>query len=687
MIKSDKKPQKRRGDMKDEELRIHSRNFDQAFMDYTAREEFFRRRKRSRDYLRGEQWNDLIYDNKYNDTVREEEYLRRRGRLTTKNNQIDPIIRNLVGQFRESYPGSVVYSRNNETKGIGDMMTEALRYVEDLNEAQEIDVHQFREALISGAWGNRVEYSWFQKLYNSEVTFEPIDQRRFAYNADMQDVRMKDLKRWVYLHDVELDEIIETYAESPKEGERIAEWYGRNTNIYPVGWDQLSGSAIADNLNFYISNEYSKERVIEVWRIDRKWQKIIHDRQSGEHGPTDMTEKEIQLINDERVEKVVALKVAMMKSSGMKVTKKDKAEIRDTLIEEDAVPLIDFEQRFAGVWHTYHYTPWGDLLFESETPYDHQESPIELSLHPMTDGEVYGLIESIIDQQKYFNRMISMLDFLINSSAKGVLMIDKNMIPKEYIGKNEDGTDNLDEFLENWTEFDGVIYYESDPNNPGNIPQHIVNQSMPAGMNDMIRLQHDLLEKISGVVGPVSGHDPGSGTPASLYMQQTVNASMTNRDIFESFFSWMRRRNRKAVQLIQQYWEDETYIKAGGKRSASRGIVKYNPSKVRNVLFDLVMGEGQQSAVYRQIVDEGLEKYMLNGLITFEEYLEESTMPYAENLLQKVRERNRAMQAEQAQQGDEAAQQQGMPQIGQPQQQQPTDPDKAVESQRREATQ
>lgn len=684
--------EKRRGQMSEEEERIHKRNFDQAMADYNSRYDYFARRKRSRDYLRGQQWNDMIYDNKFDDEVREEEYLRRRGRLTTKNNQIDPIIRNLVGQFRESYPSSIVYARNNDAKGIGDVMTEALRYIEDLNVAEEIDVQQFREALISGAWGNRVEFSWFQQLYKSEVSMEPIEQRRFAYNADLQDIRIKDLKRWVYLHDIEIDEIIETYAESPKEAERIAEWYGRDKRDHYVHWDQLTGSDIADSMNFYISNEFGKERVIEVWRIDRKWQNVIHDHQSGEHGPTEMSEDEIQLINDERVEKLVAIKVQMMEAAGAKPTNKDKAEIRDLLIEENAVPLIEFEQRFVGVWHTYHYTPWGDVLFEAETPYDHQESPIELSLHPMIDGEVYGLIESIIDQQKYFNRMISMLDFLISSSAKGVLMIDKNMVPKEYIGKNEDGTDNLDKFVENWTEFDGVIYYQSDPNNPGNMPQHIVNQSMPAGMNDMIRLQHDLLEKISGVVGPVAGHNPSSGTPASLYMQQTVNASMTNRDIFESFFSWMRRRNRKAVQLIQQFWEDATYVKAGGKRSTSRTVMKYNPNKIRNVDFDLVMGEGQQSTVFRQVIDESLKEYLLNGLITFEEYLEESTLPYAENLLQKIRERNRAMQAEQGgapQQGGQPPmpQAQGQPpQQGQPAQP-PQDPERAVENQRRQETQ
>lgn len=696
------KPQKRVGEMNEDERLIHKRNFDEAFMDFSARYDFRRRRKRNRDYLRGDQWNDLIYDHKYDDQVKEETYLRRRGRLTTKNNQIDPIIRNLIGQFRESYPSSIVYSRNSETKGLGDMMTEALRYVEDLNRVELLDVGQMREALISGAWGNRVQMDWFSKLNKSEVSFDPIDQRRLAYNSDLQDIRLKDLKRWVYLHDSELDEIISMYAESEDEAEKIANWYGRDVDNYQISWDQLTGSDIADDINFHVCHEHGKERVIEVWRKSYAWRTIMHDYSSGEYAITDMTMKEIEAINDERVNNIVEMQAAAAEAKGERITNADKAKMKDDLIENDEVELIDAERKFTDMWHVYHYTPWGDVLFESETPYNHLQSPLELSLHPMIDGEVYGLIESIVDQQKYFNRMISMLDFLINASAKGVLMIDKRMIPKEYIAKDEDGNDNFDAFLENWTEFDGVIYYESDPNNPGNMPQHIVNNSIPAGMNDMIQLQHELLEKISGVVGPVQGHTPSSGTPASLYMQQTVNASMTNRDIFDTFFDWMKMRNYKAIQLIQQYWTEVTYIKAGGNRSSSRGLTKYNPSKVQNILFDLVIGQGQQSAVYRQIVDEQMEKFMLNGLVTFEEYLEESTMPYATKLLEKVRERKKAMQAEEMQQQQQAMMQQGqgqppqgmpqqqaMPQQGQPQpgqvsqQQTPVDADKVVERQQR----
>lgn len=656
--------------MTDEQRRIHTRNMQQAHSDYNARQPYFQRRRRARNFLRGHQFSDRIYDNKYGDMPTEETYLQRRGRLTTKNNQIDPIIRNLIGQFRESYPSSMAYGRNRDNAMIGDMMTEALRYVEDLNETTEIDVQQFREALMSGAWGNRVEYDWFDKLNDSEVSFDPIEQPRLAYNSDLKDIRLRDLTRWVYLHDLSIDEIISVYAESKRDVDKILQWYGKTRHDLHIDYNEMTGEDISDAIDFHYTHDSAKHRVVEIWRKEFQWENIIHDRLDGRSERTDMTEKEVAVINAERIDQLVAVQVEMMRMEGRKPTEAEVEEMRQSVVDSEAVALIDFEQQFIGVWHCYHYTPWGQLLYQSETPYDHNESPLELYLHPLTDGEVYGLIETIIDQQKYFNRSISMLDFLLATSAKGVLMIDKKMVPKEYLTTDGDGNTNLDRFTDKWAEFDGVIYYESDSSNPTRMPQHVVNNAMPAGLTDMLKIQHDLMKEISGVLGPVAGHNPSSGTPASLYMQQTINASMTNRDIFESFFAWMRRRNKKALQLIQQFWTELRYIKTGGSRSARASSIQFDPHLIAGIDFDIVVNEGVQSALYRQVIEESLKEYLANQLITFEEYLEESTMPYADTLLETIRHRKAQPPEDQAagMQQPQPAGTEGAPPPGMPQQ-------------------
>ena len=649
---------KRLRDYNADDARFHRTNVDQAYSDYDARQDFFARRRRNRNFLRGRQWSDMIYDNKSDDHVTEETYLQRRGRLTTKNNLIDPIVRNLVGQFRQSYPDSIVFGRNRDDAATGDMMTDALRYVEDLNQVNTIDVQQFREALISGAWGNRVEFDWWNKLNAPEVKLDPIEQPRFAHNPDIKDPRLHDLKRWCYLHDLSIDEIKAIYGETPRDRELLEEIFGDRSGKHEVSWNMSSGSAHTDSIDFYFTHEHGKHRVVEIWKLKYGTVRLLHDHQTGTHEVTEISQEEAELINAERINNATAIRVEMLRAEGEYVDDKIIKQIQNDLLEADDIPLVEWQEEYRPTWWCYHYSPWGDVLYEGPTPYDHEESPLELYLHPLIDGEVYGLIETVLDQQKYLNRSISMLDFILSTSAKGVLMIDKNMIPKEYIQQNPDGSDNLDAFLDKWVEFDGVIYYESDKNNPQNMPQHVVNNSLPAGLKDMIPMQHDMLKEISGVLGPVAGHTPSAGTPASLYMQQTVNASMTNRDIFESFYEWMRNRNRKVLQVIQQYWTDVKFIRAGGQRSTKAKTTMWNPDAIRGIDFDLVVSEGAQSPVFRQVINESLQKYLFNQLITFEEYLEESNEPFADSLLEKVRDRKAqeaGMQQEMQQQGIDPA--------------------------------
>lgn len=616
-------------DNSDQNSKYH-RIFHQAMMDWMARADWRERRRRSRNYWRGKQWGDIIYDHKQGDHVTEEEYLQRRGRLTTKNNQIDPIMRNLRGQFRENQPGAMVYSRDRSEASFGDVMTEALRYVLDINEANELDSHQFAEFMLSGSCGNRIEFGWWDRLHRAEVKMDPIEQTRLSYNHDLSDIRLNDLNRWVYLHSMELDDVISAFAKTKKEAKKIQEFYAGSSK--DIAWSGIMGNHRSDAVDFYHEHDEGKVRVIEVWRKEKKWVSILHDPVKGASYITDMDEDEVGIMNRQRIDNHLAIELAEAGLNAEELSGSYLDELRESIAGK--IPLYELDERFESIWRNYFFTPFMHVLWESDSPYMHNESVLSLALYPMVDGEVYGLVETIIDQQRYINRMLSMLDFLIGSSAKGVLMIDKNLIPKES---------SPEEFLQDFIEFDGVIFYESDRNNPANLPKHITANSVPVGMTDMLKMQQELLEKISGVVGPMAGHDAKSGTPASLYMQQTVNASLTNRDIFDAFFNWIKKRDRKIVQLIQQYWQDDKVLRSSGSSGTSVNPVIYEPEKIKDVDYDIVLGQAENSAVYRQIIDEQLREFLNNQFITFEEYLETSSMPYAEQLIEKLRERRQAM--------------------------------------------
>ena len=79
------------------------------------------------------------------------------------------------------------------------------------------------------------------------------------------------------------------------------------------------------------------------------------------------------------------------------------------------------QRKFEQFWYVKFLTPFGHCLYEGETPYKHEEHPYAITLYPLLDGEVWGFVEDIIDQQRYINRLIIQMDFIMSASAKGTL--------------------------------------------------------------------------------------------------------------------------------------------------------------------------------------------------------------------------------------------------------------------------
>ena len=86
------------------------------------------------------------------------------------------------------------------------------------------------------------------------------------------------------------------------------------------------------------------------------------------------------------------------------------------------------------------------------------------------------------------------------------------------------------------------------------------------------------------------GQAPKSGTPSSLYLQQTQNSSAALTEIFESYRELREARDLKNLKLVQQYYTNERNININGGGGRSN-TVTYTPTKVRDLEFDLSITE------------------------------------------------------------------------------------------------
>lgn len=564
--------------------------------------DFRMRRMRNRKYYRGDQWSDEIYDAESRKYIKEEEYIKSQGKVPLKQNQIRQLMKNLIGQFESNPSQTIILSRSRENATQTEMLTNAMQVVHDNNLTESLDARLFEEFGLSGAIIQRLNYRYFKNRNLEDVYIENVNPTRVFFNTDVSDIRLDDLRLIGVIIDTNVDDLVSIFAKSQADEEKIRQIYASLTVNRFLSGEGLTTSRI-DNLDFYIPQDINKARLFEVWYLKGAWKTYAHDPMDGSYSIVHYSLQEIAEQNRERIK--------LGEANG---------------IPQEEIPLIEAEPKYEQAWFVKFLTPTGHCLYERETPYKHEEHPFAITLYPLLDGEVWGFVEDIIDQQRYINRLIILMDFIISASAKGVLMVPEDTIP--------DGM-TLDEIADEWTKFNGVILFKPKPH--GLMPEQISSKSTNIGITEMLSLQMSLIQNISGVHGAIQGKEAVSGKPSSLYAQEAQNAMLNTLDYMHTFENFQQKRDFKILKLITQYYQDKRYLAING-RFMNEEAKLYDPDLVKNLDFTTKVTKGQDTPVYRQLMDDTLMNLLDKQFIDIEMFLEHTSLPYADKLLASIRQ-------------------------------------------------
>lgn len=224
--------------------------------------------------------------------------------------------------------------------------------------------------------------------------------------------------------------------------------------------------------------------------------------------------------------------------------------LRASFAHETAVTVYEIWQRMPRVafrqghaehlseWHYVYVTEKGILMREGISPYAHAGHPFVVTAYPFIDGEVHAFVGDLIDQQRYTNRLITLYDWVIRSSAKGVLLF-----PEEALSRRQ----NLTSVSEQWSKYNGVIVYKG--KNLTHLPQQVTGNTMNIGIGELLNIQLKMMEDVSGVSGALQGRYPAAGVSGTLYNQQTENSLISLRDILDSFNAFITASLKLESQL------------------------------------------------------------------------------------------------------------------------------------------
>lgn len=561
--------------------------------------DFRKERERNKRYTYGKQWDDIIsVDGKQ---MTEEEYIKSQGNVPLKNNLIRRLVRSVLGVYRSQSKEPTCTARDRDEQKLGETMSTILQCNMQLNRMNNVYARTMEEFLIGGFIAHRKSYGW--RNGKEDCWTDYIQPNNFFIDNNMRDFRGWDVSVLGEVHDISFGQLCEQFAKSPQEYQQLKNIYHLAANRdYLASFAESFGYSRLENYDFLFTSDPGRCRVIELWRKEQKPRYRCHDYQNGDIYKIDVQDyqKEVVAVNEERMR--------MAKTVGL---------------PEDEVPLVKATWFMDDYWYYYYLTPFGHILQEGETPYEHGSHPYVFKAYPFIDGEIHSFVADVIDQQRYTNRLITLYDWIMRASAKGLLMIPEDCLP--------DGV-SIDDIAENWARFNGVIVYK--PSKSGNIPSQVANNSTNIGIAELLNLQLKFFEDISGVTGALQGKPGYSGESASHFNQQTENATKSLLDILESFSDFVVDGAYKDVKNMQQFYDSKRVFNIAGKSGSE---IEYDPKKIRDIEFDLSITESTSTPAYRHIANDILMQLYSNEAISVEQLLEYGDFPFADELLQSIK--------------------------------------------------
>ena len=437
-------------------------------------------RARNKQFTYGNQWCDTSTDRDGN-TLTDGERVVCQGTQPLTNNLLRQLVRTVVGRYR----AQVI-----DTAMLADRRVAQLAEHQQLN---ELDSRALEEFLISGCAVQRVEPA--QQLGQPQLQVDNVNINQFFIDSVL-DPRGKDCHLLGQLHDLTMAELLQRVADgSHRRARWVRKLYSEQVSqriaqlTTSIGADARSGMA-------FWQAEGARCRAIEVWTLESREVLVCHNRLTA------------------------TLTVVPLSQS---------REVKRMRQNPDVATRWDVESQ----WHCRWFSPMGDLLVHYAAPRPLGRHPFVTKFYPLIDGEVHSFVEGAIDQQKHVNRLITMVNHVMESSAKGVLLFPETALPAGF---------TWTDVRRAWCNAGGILPY--DPREGDARPEQIVTGRSNAGAYEMIELQLRLLEQVSGVSGAMQGHTGLGGNSASLYEIQSQNAVIALTDLFDTFTAFRTSRDR-----------------------------------------------------------------------------------------------------------------------------------------------
>ena len=562
--------------------------------------------ERVRKYVFEDQWGDVIHWR--NGEITEREYIQRKGNVPLQNNIMISIQNSVVGLYTKQSGEPNCFAVQKDGQWLSDMMSATMQ--QNWQKTKQL-------AMLKKAFGEYLDGG----VAIARETLKEFNGQRHAWTDHISlnhafweagdDVRLSDLRLIGVLNDVAPGELYESFCNKQYGWtvEEINQVFGitdtGNHRYYRSSGIQHNDKEKLDYMSFDRPSDESLCRLIEVWSKETKTRYRCYDplAKNADEVEYRVEIDDIQHVIDENNRRI--------------------QQYQQVGVPEEDWALIDYELREDEYWFYTYMAPDGTVIADGESPYEFNSHPFSVTLYPYVNAEVHPFMGNIIDQQRYINRLIIMHDMAARSAAKGLTIFPVENIP--------DGMSKED-IAEEMTEYDGILFIQTNKLNPNLRPEIITSHAVQIGTQELLQMELNLARDITNVSGALQGKTPSAGTSAARYAQETQNSTTSLEALMNDFTLFVESIAQKKCMFIKQYYRDGRLVWNKDRTH----LIEYKDMSALDVDFEVNIKEAAATAAYRTYVNDQAMQLLQLGYITVEDYLKVSNLPFNDELLQTI---------------------------------------------------
>ena len=596
-------------------------------------DDFRQQRARGIRFCYGDQWADMITVN--GKTMSYREYLMSTGNVVIQTNQIKNRVDTIVGVMVKEQNEPVCHSIDREEQQYGEIMTTALQANCAKNIMSELYIKWMKDVCLGGmavSYESYDDHSGPARRLDSWTKY--INPNTVFFESEAVDPRFWDMSLVGRFFYGSFEDICAQFARKPSDFDTLRQIYATQSSVFREEENRQFGDKFEEgDMVFMRSGDPSKCYVCEVWTKETRARIRLWDLSAGTEEIIDADDyayrREVRAENKRRRK--------LAEAAGW-------SEGETPYIVGDGFGNDDTERNGFFVdtyWYCRFIAPDGTVLWEGESPYADRLHPFSFCVFPFVDGKISGYMNDAIDHNIAMNRAVVLHDWLVRSQAKGVTVVPKSLVPDNV---------RYEDFAKSWTSIDDLVFIETKESMTEADWPHVFHGAAQAfDVSGLIATYSRLMDAGSPVNGALQGKAPNSGTSGTLYAQMTTNAATPIAALMEDFHKFIESVLNKKMKNIALFYDTPRFQSIAGRIDGVIDNANININEVGDLEYDLRIKESADTPVFRAVINQDAKEFLMNGLISFEEYLEIADVPYADKILQERQARQAEMEA--AQQG------------------------------------